>query len=116
MLVISPATSSERITLPADGFGKVISAAGTEAYGEACFNLLEQMLGVDHWALFQYPGGTSINCLASASATKVTEAQVNIDKFVGRCHNFDPSLLAIRRQYLEQPCLVTMGIGDIEKS
>jgi DNA-binding CsgD family transcriptional regulator len=114
MLVISPANSSERITLPADGFGKVISAAGTEAYGEACFNLLEQMLGVDHWALFQYPGNTSISCLATASGMKTAEAQVNIDKFVGRCHNFDPSLTAIRAQYLQEPCLVTMAIGDIK--
>jgi len=114
MLVISPAHANERITLPADGLGKLIGAAGTDGYGEACFKLLEQVLGVDHWALFRYPGGTSISCLASASATKLTEAQGNIDKFVGRCHNFDPSLLTLRRQSLEQPCLVTMGIGDIE--
>lgn len=114
MLVISPAHVNERITLPADGLGKLIGAAGTEGYGEACFKLLEQVLGVDHWALFQYPGGTSISCLAAASATKVAEAQVNIDKFVGRCHKFDPSLSALRRQCPEQPCLVTMEIGDIE--
>jgi DNA-binding CsgD family transcriptional regulator len=114
MLMISPARASGRITLPTEGLGKVIGAAGTDGYGEACFKLLEQVLGVDHWALFRYPGGTSISCLASASATKLAEAQVNIGKFVGRCHNFDPSLLAIRRQHLEQPCLVTMGIGDIE--
>lgn len=114
MLVISPAHANERITLPADGLGKLIGAAGTDGYGEACFKLLEQVLGVDHWALFRYPGGRSISCLASASATKLTEAQVNIDKFVGRCHNFDPSLLTLRRQSLEQPCLVTMEIDDIE--
>lgn len=114
MVVISPAHASGHITLPTDGLGRIISAAGTDGYGEACFRLLEQVLGVDHWALFRYPGGTSISCLASASATKVVEARVNIDKFVGRCHNFDPSLPAIRRQWLEQPCLVTMEIGDIE--
>jgi len=114
MLMISPAHASGHITLPTDGLGNVIGAAGTDGYGEACFKLLEQVLGVDHWALFRYPGGTSISCLASASATKLAEAQVNIGKFVGRCHNFDPSLMAIRRQSLEQPCLVTMGIGDID--
>ena len=116
MLVISPAHANERITLPADGLGNLIGAAGTDGYGEACFKLLKQVLGVDHWALFQYPGSTSISCLASASATKVAEAQVNIDKFVGRCHNFDPSLLALRRQCLQQPCLVTMEIDDIENA
>lgn len=114
MLVITPAYSSKRVTLPADDFGKVISAAGTDGYGAACFKLLAQALDVDHWALFKYPGNTPISCLAAASGTKVAEARVNIDKFVGRCHNFDPSLMALKRQPLAQPCLVTMDIGDIE--
>jgi DNA-binding CsgD family transcriptional regulator len=114
MLVISPARSSERITLHADSFGRIISAVGTECYDEACFELLEQVLGVDHWALFQYPSNTSMSCLATASRSNVAEARANIEKFVGRCHSFDPSLAALKRRRLEQPCMVNIGIDDIE--
>ena len=114
MLVISPARSSERITLPAEGFGKIISSAGTESYGGACIELLEMLLGVDHWALFQYPSNTSINCLAMASRTKAAVVRANIDKFLGGYHSFDPSLAILRREPHEQPCVVNIDISDIK--
>lgn len=114
MLVISPARSSERITLPAEGFGKIISSAGTESYGGACIELLEMLLGVDHWALFQYPSNTSISCLVMASRTKAAVVRANIDKFLGGYHSFDPSLAILRREPHEQPCVVNIDISDIK--
>ncbi len=114
MLVISPARSSEHITIPAEGFGRIIGAIGTAGYDGACFDLLERLLGVDHWALFQYPGNTSISCIATASRVKAAAARANIDKFVGHCHHVDPALPILRRQPHRQPCMVNIGIKDIE--
>lgn len=114
MLVISPARLSDQVTLPTEAYGKVISASGSEDYGQACFNLFQQVLGVDHWALFQYPTETSMSCLATGSRTKAVEAKVNIEKFVGRCHSFDPSLAALKLQSPSQHCLVNIEIGDIK--
>jgi len=114
MLVISPAHANQRITLPAEGFGKIISSLGTAGYGGACFELLERLLGVEHWALFQYPCNAAISCLATASRTKAAAARANIDKFVGRCHSFDPSLPVLRRQSHHEPCIVNIDIADIK--
>lgn len=114
MLVISPARFSERITLPAESFGKIISSAGTENFAGACIELLEMLLGVDHWALFQYPDNASISCLAMASLTKAAVVRANIDKFLGGYHSFDPSLAILRREPREHPCVVNVEIADIK--
>ena len=114
MRIVSPVNSSAHVTLPAHGFGKVVAAMGTDDYGVACIELFEQMLGVDHWALFEYPGASPMSCLATASRTKAIQAQVNVEKFVGYCHGFDPSLRELKQRRPKQPCLVSIEIGDIE--
>lgn len=114
MLVISPARSSEHITLPVEEFGNIISSVGSAGYDDACLGLLERLLDIDHWMLFQYSGSTSINCIATASRTKAVAVRANIAKFLGRCHSFDPSLPVSRRQPHGQPCMVNVGIADLE--
>ena len=114
MLVISPARASESITLPTENLGRIIDAVGSSSFDGACFELLESLLGADHWALFRYPCNTSITCLATASRKKAEAARDNIDKFLGRHHNVDPTLPILRRQPHRQPCMVNMTISDIK--
>ena len=113
MIVISPARSDERITLRTDTFGDVINAIGTKSYSKACFELFEQSLGAEHWALFQYRANKSMACIATASRLYVAAAKENIDKFVVRCHSVDPSLTALKRQHPQARCVTKIDIGDI---
>ena len=114
MIVISPAHSDERITLRADVFGQVIDAIGTESYGKACFELFEQVLDAEHWALFQYRANRSMSCVATASRAYATAAKENCSKFVARCHSVDPSLIALKRQHPSAKCVTKIDIGDIQ--
>jgi DNA-binding CsgD family transcriptional regulator len=114
MIVISPAHSDERITLRADTFGQVLSAIGTDGYGRACFELFEEVLDAEHWALFQYRANRSMSCVATASRAYASAAKENCSKFVARCHNVDPSLIALKRQHPSARCVTKMDIGDIQ--
>lgn len=113
MIVISPARADERIALDVEAFGGVIRAAGSDRYAFACFELFEQSLDAEHWALFQYRSTASMRCLATASRNNMAAAKQNIDKFVGRCHSFDPSFIALKRRRDERECLTKIDIEDI---
>ena len=54
MIVISPAHSDEQVTLRTDTFSELIKSIGTQSYSKAGFDLFEQSLEAEHWALFQY--------------------------------------------------------------
>ena len=53
MIVVSPARSDQRITLPADILAGLIDAIGTDDYANACLELFAESLDVEHWALFR---------------------------------------------------------------
>jgi DNA-binding CsgD family transcriptional regulator len=114
MIVIAPARSDERITLRTDMFGEVLNAVGTESYSRACFELFEQVLDAEHWALFQYRANRSMSCVATASRAYATAAKENCSKFVARCHSVDPSWTALKRQHPSVKCLTKIDIGDIQ--
>ena len=56
MIVISPAAADTRVELQSDRAAEVLRSIGTERYSTACFEVFEQPLEVDHWALFRYSG------------------------------------------------------------
>ena len=113
MMVISPARSDEQVTLRTDTFSELIKSIGTQSYSKACFDMFEQSLEAEHWALFQYRPAKPMSCIATASRAYVAAAKQNIDKFVARCHNVDPSLIALKRQHPRARCVTKMDIGDI---
>jgi DNA-binding CsgD family transcriptional regulator len=113
MIVISPATADDRITLRADSIGQVIEAVGTCAYGRACLELFEHSLDAEHWALFRYRADSAVSCIATASRVYRAAAQENIDGFVVRYHRVDPSMVALRQRLPEQTCVTKIEIGDI---
>jgi DNA-binding CsgD family transcriptional regulator len=114
VIVISPASSDDRISLPTDSFGEVIKAIGTHGYGRACLELFEQSLDAEHWALFHYRANNSVSCVATASRVHIAAAQENIDRFVVRCHRVDPSFVALKQRFPEQTCVTKIDIGDIQ--
>jgi DNA-binding CsgD family transcriptional regulator len=113
MIVIAPARADDRITLRSDSLGEVINAIGTNGYGRACLELFEQTLDADHWALFHYRPNNSVDCVATASRVYMAAALENIDRFVGRCHRVDPSLIVLKKQRPDNTCVIKMEIGDI---
>jgi DNA-binding CsgD family transcriptional regulator len=113
MIVISPASSDDRITFRTESLGEVIEAIGTDGYGRACLSLFEQSLEAEHWALFHYRANNSVDCIATASRFYVAAAQENIDRFVVRCHKVDPSMIVLKQQQPELSCVTKIEIGDI---
>src|SRR5262245_42820372 len=113
MIVMSPATSDDRITLRANRIGQVIEAVGTCAYGRACLELFEDALDAEHWALFRYRADSGVSCIVTASRVYRAAAQENVDGFVVRYHRVDPSLVALRQRRPEQTCVTKIEIGDI---
>jgi len=112
MMVVSPVRCDTRVALRADTFAEAVHAVGTAGYGRACFRVLEQVLDVDHWALFRYRAGDAVKAVAMASRAYQAAAEKNVSFFVNRCYRFDPSLIAYKR-HPQSPCIVKMGIGDI---
>jgi DNA-binding CsgD family transcriptional regulator len=112
MLVVSP-VRSERLSLHAAILCDVVSSIGTRSYGNACLSLLSKSLNVQHWALFRFPSNSPPNCLAAGNACREAAVQENIDQFVIRCHNVDPSVKAVSKRSFV-PTLTTMDISDIE--
>lgn len=113
MIVIAPARADDRITLRSDSLGEVIKAIGTNGYGRACLELFEESLDADHWALFHYRSNNSVDCVATASRMYMAAALENIDRFVGRCHRVDPSLIVLKKQRPDNTCVIKIEIGDI---
>lgn len=113
MIVIAPARADDRITLRGDSLGEVIKAIGTNSYGRACLELFEESLDADHWALFHYRSNNSVDCVATASRVYMAAALENIDRFVGRCHRVDPSLIVLKKQRPDNTCVIKIEIGDI---
>lgn len=113
MIVISPASSDDRILLRTDSLGDVIKAIGTDSYARTCLALFEQSLDADHWALFHYRANNSVDCIATASRIYPAAAQENINRFVVRCHKVDPSLIVLKRQHPELSCVTKIEIDDI---
>lgn len=113
MIVISPAVTNARVPLHSDRASEVMRSIGTERYSMACFEVFEQPLEVDHWALFRYSGSNSVHCVATASRTYAVAAKDNIDRFVGRHYSVDPSLSALKGRSLRSAYVVKMQIDDI---
>ena len=91
-----------------------IGSLGTAGFGRACFGVFEQAFDVDHWALFRHGVTDPVKCIATASRNHEMEAGKNVGLFLTRCHRVDPSLIAFRRQQTARPCLVRMGVSDID--
>jgi DNA-binding CsgD family transcriptional regulator len=102
------------MVLRTETFAQTVSALGTADYPKACFSVFEQAFGVDHWAVFRYWPNESVKCIATASREHQAAAEKSVDLFVHRCYRFDPSLTAFRQQQTLQPCLIKMGISDID--
>lgn len=113
MIVISPACTNARVSLQSSHIGEVVQSIGTERYGKACFDVFEQPLDVDQWALIRYNRDNSVRCVANASRSYALAAKEAINRFVGHCHSVDPSLLAVRAQPLQSACVIKNEIGDI---
>ena len=113
MIVISPACTNGRVSLHSSHITEVVRAVGTERFGKACFDVFEQPLDVDHWALFRYNRDNSVKCVATASRAYNLAARDNINRFVGGCYSSDPSLLAVRAKPLQSACVIKIEIGDI---
>jgi DNA-binding CsgD family transcriptional regulator len=114
MMVVCPARPEARMVLRTDTFAGAVSALGTPEYGRACFRVFEQSFDVDHWALFRYQVSQPVKCIATASRTFEAVAEKNVGLFLSRCYRVDPSLIAFREQHTERPCLIKMGIADID--
>ena len=112
MIVISPACTNGRVSLHSSHITEVVRAVGTERFGKACFDVFEQPLDVDHWALFRYNRDNSVKCVATASRAYNLAARDNINRFVGGCYSSDP-LLAVRAKPLQSACVIKIEIGDI---
>jgi DNA-binding CsgD family transcriptional regulator len=110
---ISTATAGFKRTLPMAKVGELIAAIGTGSYGSTCLNVLDELYGVEHWALFRYRADGIVHCVASASRIHVAAAQANVRQFINRCHRVDPSLIALRQRQAEHACVAEMQIGDI---
>ena len=113
MIVISPACTNERVTLQSERVSDVVRAIGTERYSKACFDIFEQPLEVDHWALFRYNRDKSVSCVATASRFYTLAAKENINRFVGHCYSLDPSLDAVRSRPSQAACVIKIDIDDI---
>jgi DNA-binding CsgD family transcriptional regulator len=94
MIVVSPICPDEHLNLPTRNLCEVVTAIGTDAYGGACLRLLTRVLNAEHWVLFRFRPETPPKCLATASGHDQVAAKENIDRFVIRCHNADPSIKA----------------------
>jgi DNA-binding CsgD family transcriptional regulator len=113
MMIVCPVRSEERMVMRTDTLADAVEAVGTPAYAKACFRVLEESFDVDHWALFHYGPADAVRCSATASRANEIAAEQNIDRFVTRCHRFDPALNTFRQRLRGNPCLIKMGIGDI---
>jgi DNA-binding CsgD family transcriptional regulator len=113
MIVVSPVHSHENLNLRTHNLCEVVKSIGTDAYGNACFALLEKVLNAEHWALFRFRSGSPLKCVATGSGHHKTAAKENIDRFVVHCHNSDPSLRAVSKKS-GAPILTKMAIDDIE--
>ena len=114
MIVITPAVTNARVSLNSDRATKVMHSIGTGRYGKACFEVFQQPLDVDHWALFRYTGNGSVHCVANASRSYALAAEENCNQFAGRHYSVDPSLSALKGRSLQSPYLVRMQIDDIQ--
>lgn len=114
MQVFSPVYANDRVLLPADNVCDVFKAVGTDGYGKACFQMLEQSLNVDHWALFHYRAFDAVRCIATASRVYNSAAEENINTFVSKCYRVDPSLSEVKRRPVDQTCVVKMEANDIK--
>jgi len=113
MIVISPTLSNERIPLHSDRATEVMRSIGTERYSKACFEVFEQPLEVDHWALFRYSGSNAVHCVATASKSYTVAAKENCNRFAGRHYSVDPSLSALKGRPMQSAYVVKMQIDDI---
>ena len=113
MIVISPAAAHERVPLPSDRATAVLRSIGTERYSMACFEIFEQPLEVEHWALFRYNSNGSVHCVANASRSYAVAAEENCNRFAGRHYSVDPSLSALKERPLQSAYVVRMQIDDI---
>jgi DNA-binding CsgD family transcriptional regulator len=114
MIVITPAVTSARVSLHSDHATEVMRSIGTERYSKACFEIFQQPLDVDHWALFRYSGDSAVNCVATASQSYALAAKENCNRFAGRHYSVDPSLCALKGRPLQSAYLVRMQIDDIQ--
>jgi DNA-binding CsgD family transcriptional regulator len=114
MIVITPAVTNARVSLASDRATEVMHSIGTERYGKACFEVFQQPLDVDHWALFRYSGERSVHCGATASRSYALAAKENCNRFAGRHYSVDPSLSALKGRSLQSAYVVRMQIDDIQ--
>jgi DNA-binding CsgD family transcriptional regulator len=113
MIVISPAATNQRVSLPSDCATEVMRSIGTERYGKACFEVFARPLEVDHWALFLYSGSNSVHCVATASRSYTLAAKENCNRFASRHYSVDPSLSALKGRPMQSAYVVKMEIDDI---
>jgi DNA-binding CsgD family transcriptional regulator len=102
----------QRPALDAGMIGEAISAIGTPKYASACFDVFEQSLDADHWAMYVHRADNSVTCTASASRIHAAAAEESVRRFVTQCHSADPSLAATKRVH-DAVCIVNMEIDDI---
>jgi DNA-binding CsgD family transcriptional regulator len=114
MLIVNPARFDDRMVYRTQALANAIGALGTTGFGRACFGVFEQFFDVDHWALFRYGVADPVKCIATASRNHEAAAGRNVELFLTRCHRVDPSLIAFRRERTARPCLVKMGVSDID--
>jgi DNA-binding CsgD family transcriptional regulator len=114
-MLVMPATELERCApLDAGSLSVAINAIGTSRYGEACFQIFEQSLDADHWAVFVHRANHSVHCIASASRVHAAAAKESVRRFVTYGHSADPSLTAATTRAFETGCIVNMDIDDIQ--
>jgi DNA-binding CsgD family transcriptional regulator len=114
MLIVNPARCEDRMVYRTQALADAIGALGTTGFGMAAFRVFEDAFDVDHWAIFRYGMADPVKCIATASRNHEAAAGRNVDLFLTRCHRVDPSLIAFRQQQSARPCLVRMGISDID--
>jgi DNA-binding CsgD family transcriptional regulator len=113
MIVVSPVHSDERLSLHNHNLCDVVKSIGTDSYGQTCLAFLERSLSAEHWALFRFRSGSPLKCVAAASVHHRAAALENIDRFVVRCHNVDPSVKAASK-HNPMATLTKLDINDIE--
>jgi len=113
MIVVSPVSFDEDLTLRTHNLCEVVRSIGTNSYGDACFHLLQRVLNAEHWALFRFRSGSPLKCVANGSGHHKVAAKENCDRFVVRCHNADPSIKAATKRN-GTSTLTKLAIDDIE--
>lgn len=112
MIVMCPVLTNQTITIRSDLLTDVIDTIGTERYDRSCLDTIEQIVDVEHWALYRFRRNNSVSCIATHSRQYIAAAKENIGHYQERCYKIDPAFLALKKNF-QSTCVAKIDINDI---